>query len=220
MAHVHQAAIEWTLTPENWSGQLEIVSALDGRVTNAGVARYRQLEGRHLDPVLPRTFGPEVIALMARTRQSRIYVAEAARTQVFVGEAPLEVERNLYQMQDYVQQVLGIDVRQGVPVRVEKMVAFYTSHDQAISEPLGNAGKSISGYPRFSEAFSHHRDAWKELWEECDIVLPGDSRVQLLLRLHIAHILQVCSRHTTEFDAGVVAPRPEWRGLPRARLLG
>ncbi len=205
MAHVHQAAIEWTLTPENWSGKLEIVSALDGRVTNAGVARYRELEGRHLDPVLPRTFGPEVIALMARTRQSRIYVAEAARTQVFVGDAPLEVERNLYQMQDYVQQVLGIDAQQGVPVRVEKMVAFYTSHDRAISEPLGNAGKSISGYPRFSDALSHHRDAWKELWEECDIVLPGDSRVQLLLRLHIAHILQVCSRHTTEFDAGVVA---------------
>jgi hypothetical protein len=45
------------LTPENWSGRVEVVSALDGRVTNDGVARYGQLEGRHLDPVGPRTFG-------------------------------------------------------------------------------------------------------------------------------------------------------------------
>ena len=58
MAHMHQAAIEWTITPHNWSGRLEVVSAIDGRVTNRGVARYRALEGRHIDPVSPRTFGP------------------------------------------------------------------------------------------------------------------------------------------------------------------
>ncbi|MET0761198.1 MAG: glycoside hydrolase family 65 protein, partial [Thermoleophilaceae bacterium] len=51
MARMHEAGIEWTLTPENWSGRIEVVTALDGRVTNRGVARYRQLEGRHLDPV-------------------------------------------------------------------------------------------------------------------------------------------------------------------------
>ena len=44
MAHVHQAGIEWTLTPVNWSGRVEIVSALDARVTNQGVVRYRELK--------------------------------------------------------------------------------------------------------------------------------------------------------------------------------
>ena len=58
MADSHQAGIEWILTPQNWSGRMEVVSALDGRVTNQMVARYRELEGRHLDPVSPRTFGP------------------------------------------------------------------------------------------------------------------------------------------------------------------
>ena len=61
MAHWHQAAIEWTITPENWNGRVEVISALDGRVTNGNVARYRELEGRHLDPISPRTFGPEVM---------------------------------------------------------------------------------------------------------------------------------------------------------------
>ena len=119
MAHSHQAAIEWTLTAENWSGSVEVVSALDGRVTNGNVARYRQLEGRHLDPVSPRTFGPEIIALHVETRQSNIYVAEAARTRVFRGDEQLDVERSLYQMEDYIQQVLSFEMRQGEPVRVE-----------------------------------------------------------------------------------------------------
>src|SRR4051812_49850690 len=125
MAHSHQAAMEWTLTAENWSGRIGIVSAIDGRVDNTMVARYRDLEGRHLDPVSPRTFGPEVIALRVRTRQSTIYVAEAARTRVFRGDERLEPERSLYQMEDYIQQAISFDVSAGEPVRVEKMVAFY-----------------------------------------------------------------------------------------------
>src|SRR5687767_9282827 len=205
MADMHQAAMQWTITPENWSGRVEMISALDGRVTNKGVARYRSLEGRHLDPVSPRTFGPELIALEARTRQSRIYVAEAARTRVYAERGNLDVDRSLYQMQDYIHQVLSFDVKEKEPVRIEKMVAFYTSRDAAINEPLVNAGKAVSRYPTFAEAFERHKRAWDELWDVCDVHVPQDDRVQLLLRLHISHILQVCSPHTADLDAGVPA---------------
>jgi trehalose/maltose hydrolase-like predicted phosphorylase len=205
MADMHQAAMEWKITPENWSGKVEMISALDGRVTNRGVARYRELEGRHLDPVFPRTFGAEIIALEARTRQSRIYVAEAARTRVYGERENPDVDRSLYQMQDYIHQVLSFEVREKEPVRVEKMVAFYTSRDAAINEPLVNAGKAVGRYPTFAEALQHHARAWDELWEVCDVRVPKDDRVQLLLRVHIAHILQVCSPHTADLDAGVPA---------------
>ena len=205
MAHMHQAGLEWTVTPENWSGRLEVVSALDGRVTNSNVARYRALHGRHLDPVSPRTFGPEVIALKVKTRQSELFFAQAARTRVFRGDAPVDVDRDLHQMEDYIQQVIALDVREGESVRVEKMVAFYSSRDRAINEPLTNAGASARRYPDFAEALEHHAGAWAELWRVCDLELPGADRVQLLLRLHIAHILQVCSRNTVDHDAGVPA---------------
>jgi trehalose/maltose hydrolase-like predicted phosphorylase len=205
MADMHQAAMQWTITPENWSGRVEVIPALDGRVTNRGVARYRQLEGRHLDPISPRTFGPEVIALEVRTRQSRIYVAEAARTRVYGEEGSLDVDRSLYQMQDYAHQVLSFEAREKEPVHVEKMVAFYTSRDAAINEPLVNAGKAVNRYGTFAEAFERHARAWDELWELCDVRVPKDDRVQLLLRLHISHILQVCSPHTADLDAGVPA---------------
>ncbi|MFZ2526445.1 MAG: glycosyl hydrolase family 65 protein [Rhodococcus sp. (in: high G+C Gram-positive bacteria)] len=208
MADSHQAAIEWTITPENWSGRVEVVSALDGRVTNRVVARYRQLEGRHLDPVSPRTFSDETIALRVQTRQSDLYVAEAARTRVFRGidrDSPCEVDRSLYQMEDYIQQVLGFDVERRKPVRVEKMVSLYTSRDNAITEPLVAAGTHALRYPDFATAFADHWAAWDELWDICDVQLPGEPRAHLLLGLHVAHVLQVCSRHTARHDAGVPA---------------
>ncbi len=205
MAHSHQGAIEWTLTAENWSGRVEVVTALDGRVTNGGVARYGDLEGRHLDAVSPRTFGPEIIALHVETRQSNIYVAQAARTRVFRDAEQLDVKRTLFQAEDYIQQVLSFDLRQGEPARVEKLVSLYTTRDRAIYEPLTNAGKSVGRYPDFAEALQRHTRAWDELWRSSDVFLPGNERVQHLLRLHISHILQVCSLHTTNHDAGVPA---------------
>ncbi len=41
MGNPHLAALQMTVQPENWSGDVEVMSALDGRVINAGVARYR-----------------------------------------------------------------------------------------------------------------------------------------------------------------------------------
>jgi trehalose/maltose hydrolase-like predicted phosphorylase len=144
---MHQAAIAWELTPENWSGKVEVVSALDGRVVNQGVARYRELEGRHLDPQGPRIGGTDVIALKARTRQSRIELAEAARTRVYRGDEELDAVRSTYQSEDYIQQVLAFEVKNGATVRVEKIVALYSSRDRGISEPLEAAVRAPRGIP-------------------------------------------------------------------------
>ena len=205
MGRMHLAALEWRIVAENWSGRVQVLSALDGRVLNRGVARYQQLWGRHLDPEGPRIHAPDVIALKARTRQSRIEIAEAARTRVYRRADELTVERRTDQMEDYIQQALSFEVQRGEPTRVEKMVALYTSRDRGMQEPLLNAGKSASRYPTFREAFEGHAHAWRELWEVCDIALPQDPRAQFLLRFHISHLLQTCSRLTPHHDAGVPA---------------
>ncbi len=205
MGRMHLGALEWELVAENWSGRVTVLSVLDGRLLNRGVARYHQLWGRHLDPEGPRTYGSDVIALKVRTRQSRIEIAEAARTRVYRGAQELEVGRTVHQMQDYIQQSLVFEMEQKVPVRVEKLVSLYTSRDRAINEPMANAGKSVHRYPAFAEAFEGHMHTWGELWEVCDVRLPKEKRVQFLLRLHISHLLQVCSRLTPHHDAGVPA---------------
>ena len=207
MADMHQAALQWTITAENWSGPVEVITALDARVINQGVARYRELEGRHLHPVESRTPCPDTISLIAQTRQSRIYVAEAVRTRVYRdGDTrESEVRRGLYRMEDYAHQTLGFDLLQGQPMRVEKLVSFYTSHDQAINEPLANAEKAVGRCGTFAEAFDRHQRAWDELWDDCDILVPNDDRVQFLLRFHASHVLQTCSPHTADLDVGVPA---------------
>ena len=85
------------------------------------------------------------------------------------------------------------------------MVAFYTSRDPAISDTLVKAATSAARHGDFAGSFERHSAAWDELWRVCDLRVSGNERVQLLLRLHIAHLLQVCSRHTADLDAGLPA---------------
>jgi trehalose/maltose hydrolase-like predicted phosphorylase len=96
-------------------------------------------------------------------------------------------------------------VQQGTATRVEKMVAFYTSRDPAVSDTLVRAARSAARHADFAAAFERHTAAWDELWQICDMRVSGDESVQQLLRLHIAHVLQVCSRHTADLDAGMPA---------------
>ena len=205
MADMHVAALEWTITAENWSGEVTVITALDARVSNQGVPRYRQLEGRHVHPVASRFPYPDAIALIAQTRQSRIYVAEAARTRVHGERGDPDVARALYQMEDYIHQALTFRVERGAPARVEKMVTFFTSRDRAINEPRTNAEKAVGRCGTYDEAFERHAEAWDELWAACDVRVPADDRAQQIVRLHISHILQTCSPHTVGLDAGVPA---------------
>jgi trehalose/maltose hydrolase-like predicted phosphorylase len=85
------------------------------------------------------------------------------------------------------------------------MVTFYTSRDPAISDTLVKAATSATRHTDFAESLERHAAAWDELWRVCDVRVFGNERVQLLLRLHIAHILQVCSLHTADLDAGLPA---------------
>ena len=85
MKSPHIAGLETTLTPENWSGSIKVVSAIDGRVDNTLVKRYSELNNHHLDQIGSGIVNDETIWLQVETNQSHVRVAEATRTRVFHG---------------------------------------------------------------------------------------------------------------------------------------
>jgi len=219
MGQPHLAAIEWEITPENWSGTVVVRSALDGRVVNAGVARYAALEGRHLVPLTTGVVDG-AIHLEVETVQSRIRMAQAARTMVFADGHELDVERRVVELEGYVAEELTFRTGPARTVRVEKTVAIFTSRDHAISEPTLAATTRVSRAPDFAELLRTHSLAWKRLWHHCDIHIaeatggePTTDDIpssQAILRLHLFHLLQTVSPHSIELDAGV--PARGWHG--------
>ncbi len=212
MAEKHLAGIALDITAEDWSGQVEIRSALDGTVINDNVARYRKLAQRHLDPLETDTPQDDVILLRVRTNTSRIEVAEAARTRLFRNGEMVEVSRRTERREGWIGQDIGVDLGEGETVSVEKIVAIFTSRDDAISEPAIAAREAVAAAGRFDALRAAHAEAWQERWDDFDmeIRISPIEDVEMKLRLHVFHLLQSACENSIDNDVGV--PARGWHG--------
>jgi alpha,alpha-trehalase len=208
----HVAGLAVTVTPEDWSGRLTVRTALDGTVVNAGVARYRDLEGRHLETIATAQPETDVIFLQTRMVQSRREIAEATRTRFYLDDAEVDPARRTEQLRDLVAQEATLEVAAERPLLIEKLVALYSSSEPALAEAGIEARRKVGELGRFDALLEEHRLAWKHLWEECDIEIstPHDAGVVATLHLHIFHLLQTVSYHTIDLDVGV--PPRGWHG--------
>ena len=203
MRDMHSAGLEWFLSPENWSGKIEISTALDGTVINNLVDRYRDLESRHLSPLATEQLAEDSMLLLVETRQSKIRMAQAARTRLFEGGKPLAPQRETTQREGYIEQILSFEVKEGRKYEVEKVVSLYTSRAPGISEPSVDALNSIKRAGRFETLLLRHYQAWNRLWHRSDIGTINGDKTQELLRLHIFHVLQTASLNSIGLDVGV-----------------
>jgi beta-phosphoglucomutase family hydrolase len=215
MSNMHLAALELTLTAENWSGPLLVRSAIDGRVVNSGAKLYRKFNNKHLEPASGEAVGEDGICLTVRTSQSRIEVAQAARTRVFLDGKPVEARRQTLEEPGYIGQEFGVDLTQGATLLLEKVASFYTSRDDAISECTLESRKAITRAGSFDALLADHVLAWKHLWHRFDIqVEPAATEFQLnspmLLHLNMFHLLQTISLNSIGLDIGV--PARGWTG--------
>lgn len=211
MLHPHLAAIEWKLTPKNWSGKMVVHAALDGSVINNGVARYRDLRGRHLQTLSHGTFKENGIYLKARTTQSEVVMVQAATLNVYFEQEIPAVSREEFKDDDFIAHQLTLEVSENHQIQIEKIVAVNTSRDAAISDPLNEAQHTVMRAPRFEQLKSEQIAAWKSIWDRVDTRFESDHpEDQLVLRLHIFHILQTVSINTIGLDVGV--PSRGWHG--------
>ena len=212
----HLAAVALDVVAENWSGALEVETALDGTVVNANVARYRSLASRHLESVANAADG-EQLFLQMRTSQSRVVIAQAARTRVYRGDDLVAVDWAGEARPDHVRLRGSLEMAEGETVRIEKAVALYTSRDWGISEPGLAARETVEDLPRFAELRTGHELAWQHAWwrfgtdwEVADGQDQDHDETQLVVKLHVFHLLQSASMNTEELDVGV--PARGWHG--------
>ncbi len=211
MAMPHLAALETTIEAINWSGRIEIRSSLDGNVANGGVARYQSLSNRHLESLGTERLEDDVIVLSVQTTQSKIGIAEAARTHAYLNGKRIDVSHQDEQKQGFIAASFALNMKLSDCLTIEKVVAIHTLRDHAITNPPLAAITSVRRAPTFAELFDSHANAWEELWRQFEVELTYDDHAQKdlearrILRLHTFHLLQVASPHVIDRDVGIPA---------------
>jgi len=216
MANPHLAGLETTWLPEDWSGRMEIRSALDGRVVNSGVPRYRNLNGNHLLPLETASTESGAIFLKMQTSQSEFRVAEASQARLFASDKLIETQPRIVEEPGYVAQHFEVEAAEGHPLRAEKVAALFSSRDRAISECGLAARDAVVEAADIAILLESHTLAWQRLWDRFEMELEfadataAQNQTCLILHLHVFHLLQTTSPHTIDLDVGV--PARGWHG--------
>lgn len=215
MRQAHYAAIEWNIEAIDWSGKIEICSALDGKIKNLGVKRYRDLSHVHLEALESEVDDEGVMFLKMRTSQSDIRVAEAAKTTLYQKNERSTVGHKNTIEEGYVAEHFFLDIDKGESVKVEKIISFYTSKDHGITECGKEAKESVLHAPSFQELLESHLHTMEAIWHRFSIDMEVVDHQHLhhpvlVLRLHLFHLLQTVSYNTLDLDVGV--PARGWHG--------
>ncbi|MEY9774903.1 HAD family hydrolase [Arthrobacter sp. MW3 TE3886] len=216
MAEPHLAALETTLTAVGWSGSISIRSGCDTGVTNSNVPEDAQLANRHLTAVAVSSSvsssedGSDAaeLTVQVQTSGSRIGIALALRTRISGGGVPGTVGAGAVPESagGMYSHRFELQVTDGIPVTVTKTAAVATSRDHAVASPVSGALAVLSRAPQeFDALLADHDAAWSLLLAPFIIESDAPSQAQLILNLHVFHLLQTLTTHTAELDAGVPA---------------
>lgn len=201
----HVAAMETTITAEDWTGTIEVRSTLDANVGNTMVERYRDLSSTHITSLRKSVLSPNSILLEVNTTQSQIPVALAARTTLWRDGRPAPATYRVIDVDFEIGHEITAELAAGQSLSVEKVVTLVTGRDVATSEPAAGAERRLGRQERFAEIRDAHTLCWAHLWERLSIEFDDHADELRILRLHLMHLLQTVSYNSEDLDIGVPA---------------
>ncbi len=204
MANPHLVAIQYKIKPLNYSGTVEIKSEIDGNIINDGVERYRDLNQQHLKPVAQGN-DDKISWLLVKTTQSEIEIAEAVKHSVYKNNSVENVKINKTNSPGKISSQFKIGLNKNDELKVEKVVAIFTSKNDDVKKPLNSSKNLVRTAKTFDSILKDSESAWKKIWDKIDIQIKGDPKSQMLVRLHLYHLMVTASPNNINIDAGIPA---------------
>ena len=192
------------LTPEDWSGPIEVEAIVDGDVTNDGGIRHLMDHGTQ------RVDGGLLLTTATSEKDIRLCFATAATLRENEGS---EVVPEDAPTSTALVQRWSFDATQGRTYTMRKIVTVFTSRDDA--DPAARAAQRLKdavgiGVPTLLERSAR---AWAERWETADVEIAGDDDIQRKARFALYHLIG-CANPEDEYAS------PGARSLTGERYKG
>ena len=202
MDNPHIAALRYRVIPQNYSGNITFMSALNGAIENEGVERYKSLQSKHLQPMEQGSDG-EIAYLKVKTVQSDIEISESARLRLTKNGKFIDDDLAHSTESGMVFSFGDQHIEQGDVFQMEKIVAVFTTREERNSLISSLSAAKTAG--TFDDLLKASADRYQKIWNEIDIRIEGNRLSQKLLRMHLYHLMVSASPHNEKLDASVTA---------------
>ena len=187
----HLGFLKFVVTPKNFSGEIRVLSGLNGDVYNRGYfprERYKHLQLERIE------HGRNFMYLEMKTRERGIRIAEAASWKMVPStEKMLQWEPRIYG--EKFTSEIAIDAVKGRSYEFEKLAVVRTSFelsadrnaDRMFKDTICKLKSFVRSGPRHE--IEQHLAAWQSRWEQADVRIDGDEAAQKALRYNIYQLL-------------------------------
>ncbi|MFC2089728.1 family 65 glycosyl hydrolase domain-containing protein [Bacteroidota bacterium] len=193
------AAIKYTVTPLNFTGEIVLAPTIDGHVRNED-SNYDEMFWEILDT---RSEAGSA-SLVSETRKSHFSVAFSMMYEVYRNDKPIELTPELTHEKDKVGSRLKLTLEPGESATIYKYVSVTSSMNYP-KDALIDEGKQIvqqAFEKKFDRLFEAHCNKWEENWSHSDIVIGRDPKAQQAIRFNIFHLSQTYSGKDERLNIG------------------
>lgn len=188
---VHGAVLDISITPENFSEELKIVSGLNGDVFNKGYFQGERV--RHLSLVSMKR-ERDYIYLEAETRDNKIKIATASSI-IFNNHPTHFIKVNRLYGEKLSEEII-FDAEKKKTYNFTKWVSVYTSREGYERQLMSTTIDTLRSlmHQGLDYHLGRHIEAREHEWERADIEIKGDTKAQKGIRFNLYHLI-ICKPH-------------------------
>ncbi len=193
------AAIRYSITPINFSGNIKFTVYLDNNVKNAD-ANYDEffwLEDT-------QRVGIKKGVVSSRTKKTNFLVATAMRFSFWQNDDLLDIHPNCAQKSLYVENNFEHYLERGTTYTLKKYVSITStlnhSEFDTVAQAINNVTEAYTG--GFDKLLSEHQNSWAEIWKHADIHIQGDASAQQAIRFNVFQLFQTYTGKNPKLNIG------------------
>ena len=187
MANQNLCLIKYSVTSVNYEGKISLVPYLNGDVKHES----SNFDEKMWNIIRAETTN-EYTYLWTQTKREDSQVCCAMTYQFFKNSKEIAVSAIKIEKEKMTGFSAGADVKPGERVTLIKYTTILSSLQHERQELVERAVKEsqeakVKGW---EELVNQHKDIWKKIWEQTDIVIDGDPDAQQAIRFNIFQLNQ------------------------------
>lgn len=201
MADDETAAINYTITPLNFSGTIIITPAIDGDVMN----KDSNYDEKFWDEISKANQGDGGYVVM-RTKKTGFEVATGMKFSIVQNGEVIQPKTESIQKEKYIASKIELQAQRGQSISIIKYVANLSSQNYKPEELVGQLTSTLDRISKkgFDTMLAEQAAAWAEKWKHNDIIIEGDESAQQAIRFNIFQLNQT---YTGEDDRLNIGPK-------------
>lgn len=192
-------AIQYSIKPLNFDGNLTITSFIDGDVKN----QDSNYDEKFWDFVADQVEGTQTF-LTLRTKKTAFEVCTASDITVYKNGEQLSPELKTIQKEKYIAQKFKVLISKDDELSLVKIAANLSSENHNKANLLAEAKNALDSAVQkgFETLLTEQKQAWATKWQESDIVIEGDVAAQQAIRFNIFQLFQTYTGKDDRLNIG------------------